>query len=69
MKRKRGLLLAGFCLILAAMGGGIFREGTRMAMAATALPVSGRVILVDAGHGGSDPGKTGSLQDEKDINL
>ena len=54
MKRKRGLLLAGFCLILAAMGGGIFREGTRMAMAATALPVSGRVILVDAGHGGSD---------------
>ena len=69
MKRKRGLLFAGLCLILAAMGSGIFREGARTAMAATALPVSGHVILVDAGHGGSDPGKTGSLQDEKDINL
>ena len=36
----------------------------------TMLPVSGKTIIVDAGHGGWDPGKTGTNGDnEKDINL
>lgn len=34
------------------------------------LPVSQKVIILDAGHGGWDPGKTGtSGEDEKNINL
>lgn len=34
------------------------------------MPVSGKVIILDPGHGGWDPGKAGSNgEDEKDINL
>lgn len=34
------------------------------------LPVSGKVIVIDPGHGGWDPGKTGVYgENEKDINL
>lgn len=37
---------------------------------AAALPIAGKVILIDPGHGGIDPGKTGSQgEDEKAINL
>ena len=38
--------------------------------AAQRLPLEGRVVLIDPGHGGWDPGKTGVYgDDEKDINL
>ena len=38
--------------------------------AAQRLPLEGRVVLIDPGHGGWDPGKTGVQgDDEKDINL
>lgn len=37
---------------------------------ATMLPLSRRVVVIDAGHGGWDPGKTGVAgEDEKSINL
>lgn len=35
----------------------------------SSLPVSGKNIIIDPGHGGWDPGKTGNITDEKDINL
>ena len=36
----------------------------------TMLPVENKVVIIDAGHGGFDPGKTGKNGDnEKDINL
>lgn len=36
----------------------------------SALPISGKVIILDPGHGGWDPGKTGiNGENEKDINL
>lgn len=35
----------------------------------SSLPVSGKNIIIDPGHGGWDPGKAGSITDEKDINL
>ncbi len=33
------------------------------------LPVSGKTIIIDAGHGGWDPGKVSASVEEKDINL
>lgn len=36
----------------------------------TMLPVENKTVIIDAGHGGFDPGKTGtSGEDEKNINL
>ena len=38
--------------------------------AAQKLPLENRVVLIDPGHGGWDPGKTGTTgDDEKNINL
>ena len=33
------------------------------------LPVSGKTIVVDAGHGGNDPGAVSGSLREKDLNL
>ena len=36
----------------------------------TMLPVENKTVIIDAGHGGFDPGKTGTNgEDEKNINL
>lgn len=35
----------------------------------TPTPTPGPVVIIDAGHGGSDPGSTSALTDEKHINL
>ncbi|MDR1539999.1 MAG: N-acetylmuramoyl-L-alanine amidase [Clostridiales bacterium] len=34
-----------------------------------AMPLSKKIILIDAGHGGYDPGKVSGKSNEKDINL
>jgi len=46
--------------------------GTRTVEAyayAHAMPVSGKIIVIDAGHGGWDPGMVSGKVEEKDINL
>ncbi|MCL2204092.1 MAG: N-acetylmuramoyl-L-alanine amidase [Defluviitaleaceae bacterium] len=40
-----------------------------MALPAFAMPLDRRVVVVDAGHGGWDPGMVSGKVDEKDINL
>jgi N-acetylmuramoyl-L-alanine amidase len=37
--------------------------------ASFSMPLSKKVILIDPGHGGADPGKVSGSTDEKDINL
>ncbi len=55
------LILIGFCLV--------FIKGNEMTDALS-KEVSGNIIVLDAGHGGDDPGKVGINQAlEKDINL
>ena len=60
-------------LVIALLGGGFLGWGSLAAAqsgTAAALPIAGKVILIDPGHGGMDPGKTGSQgEDEKAINL
>ncbi len=60
-------------LAITLLGGSLLGWGILAASAngdPAALPVAGKVVLIDPGHGGADPGKTGSLgEDEKIINL
>lgn len=60
MKNKLNILIIGLLLISA-----LFINSEVKAL----LPLSGKIILVDAGHGGLDPGTTSHGVLEKDINL
>ena len=40
-----------------------------LALPAFAMPLDRRIVVVDAGHGGWDPGMVSGKVDEKDINL
>jgi len=57
--------LALIALAMVMSGAGVCQ---RMATA-HAMPVSGKVIVIDAGHGGWDPGMVSGKVEEKDINL
>ena len=62
---KNTVAIACLCALIAAVG---IIEDKRTIN--TMLPVENKVVIIDAGHGGFDPGKTGKNGDnEKNINL
>jgi len=61
---------AGFFIYALIVIAGLFQaQRLYEAVPAFAMPVSKRVVLIDAGHGGWDPGKVSGKVQEKDINL
>ena len=62
---KNTVAIACLCALIATVG---IIEDKRTIN--TMLPVENKVVIIDAGHGGFDPGKTGKNGDnEKNINL
>ena len=58
---RTGLLMALMAVLFAAMFQGKVMAHT--------MPLSGKIIVIDAGHGGWDPGMVSGKVEEKDINL
>ena len=48
---------------------GLWQAAAVESVPAMSMPVSQRVVLIDAGHGAFDPGKVAGRIEEKDINL
>lgn len=67
-ERRMGLLMAGLVLVAAVVCGR--NGGAREASSKQANHTDSRLVIIDAGHGGDDPGKIGvdGVQ-EKDLNL
>lgn len=67
-ERRMGLLMAGLVLVAAVVCGQ--NGGAREAASKQANHTDSRLVIIDAGHGGDDPGKIGvdGVQ-EKDLNL
>lgn len=67
-ERRMGVLMAGLVLVAAVVCGR--NGGAREAASKQANHTDSRLVIIDAGHGGDDPGKIGvdGVQ-EKDLNL
>lgn len=67
-ERRMGVLMAGLVLVAAVVCGQ--NGGAREAVSKQANHTDFRLVIIDAGHGGDDPGKIGvdGVQ-EKDLNL
>lgn len=67
-ERRMGVLMAGLVLVAAVVCGQ--NGGVREAASKQANHTDSRLVIIDAGHGGDDPGKIGvdGVQ-EKDLNL
>ena len=67
-ERRMGVLMAGLVLVAAVVCGQ--NGGAREAASKQANHTDSRLVIIDAGHGGDDPGKIGvdGVQ-EKDLNL
>lgn len=66
--RKEKILIVFYLLILLV---GVVRSYRNETVSVSAMPVAKKVVLIDAGHGGWDPGKVSESDNvlEKDINL
>lgn len=64
--RKERILVVVYGLIVA---GGLLSAFFAESASAFAMPVSKKIIVIDAGHGGGDPGMVSGKVLEKDINL
>ncbi|NMA84498.1 MAG: N-acetylmuramoyl-L-alanine amidase CwlD [Epulopiscium sp.] len=66
VRKKKLLLSIGICFML----GLLYRLQNQPVVSTFALPTAYRIIMVDPGHGGIDPGRVGEQGlDEKDLNL
>lgn len=64
------LLIAFFCIVAFSSSYGYSPEGDRASAAMSTVPRSDNVtIIIDAGHGGIDPGAVANNLVEKDLNL
>lgn len=65
-EKKWGAVLFCLCIISSCLGHTFFAEQAEKTM----FPMMDAKIVLDAGHGGWDPGKTGTVgKNEKDLNL
>ena len=62
-------ILIGVYLLVIAIGLMITLRNETVMTSNVSMPLSKRIILIDAGHGGLDPGKVSGGTLEKDINL
>lgn len=69
MKRKRLIIILIICMILILTVGTRWLIVSRHTLQFWHLPLSGKVIVVDAGHGGLDGGAVGGNTVEKGLNL
>ena len=68
-QRTPGLLILGICMLLLVTAVSHYMTQSRPTVG-TPENKTGPVVVVDAGHGGHDPGKIGiNKEKEKDINL
>lgn len=64
--RKERILIVIYSLLVA---GGLISAYLSESAPAFAMPVSKKIVVIDAGHGGADPGMVSGKVLEKDINL
>jgi N-acetylmuramoyl-L-alanine amidase CwlD len=69
MKRKKLVVILIISMILVLAAGARWLIVSRHTLQFWHLPLSGRVIVVDAGHGGLDGGAVGGDTVEKELNL
>lgn len=61
--------LSIFLLVMVIIAG-LYITEKKQSVVNTMLPLDSKVVILDAGHGGWDPGKTGTIgENEKNINL
>ena len=61
--------LSVFLLVMVIIAG-LYITEKKQSVVNTMLPLDSKVVILDAGHGGWDPGKTGTIgENEKNINL
>ena len=64
LKREK-LLIFAICIIIVSIVG----VATKVKTYAAVMPLSHKIIVIDAGHGGFDPGMVSGKTEEKHINL